>query len=106
MKKLIYISGPYTNGDIGVNIKNAIDAAEVCIDRGDYPLIPHLSHFWHVVSPHNYEFWMALDLKYIERCDMLIRLPGISGGSDREVVYAMHKGIPVRTLEEYKNGKY
>jgi hypothetical protein len=50
--------------------------------------VPHLTHFWHLVSPHEYEFWLKLDLEFLTVCDCLVRLPGESSGADREVARA------------------
>ena len=42
-----------------------------------------------------YEQWMKLDLAWLDKCDALLRLPGESPGSDREVDAAKERGIPV-----------
>ena len=41
-----------------------------------------------------------LDLRLVERCDVLVRLPGDSAGADREVAHARRRGIPVGFLPE------
>lgn len=92
--KLVYIAGPYSKPDPCENTHAAIEAAnritDVCA-----PLIPHLSHFWHTMTPKPYKFWLALDLQYLARCDALLRLPGESAGADAEIVKAHDWGIPV-----------
>lgn len=95
MKKKIYIAGPYTKGDVAVNVRNAIEAASEVAEWGCWPFLPHLTHFWHLVSPRPYEFWCELDNQFLPHCDELIRLPGESTGSDREVALAESLGIPV-----------
>lgn len=94
MKK-VYVAGPYTKGDVAVNVKNAIDAGSQLADAGFAPMIPHLSHFWHLVSPRPYDYWIALDLEFLPFCDYLLRIPGESSGADNEVAVAESLGIPV-----------
>ena len=95
MGKLVYIASPYTFGDLAVNVRRQIFNAEYIRDAGFVPEVPLLSHFWHMISPHNYEYWMQLDLDKLEHCDCLVRLSGESKGADREVEYAKKLGIPV-----------
>lgn len=94
MKK-VYVAGPYTHGDVAVNVRNAILMADRLAEAGYAPFLPHLTHFWHMVAPRPYEFWLALDNQFLPHCDALIRLPGLSGGADKEVALAKSLGIPV-----------
>jgi hypothetical protein len=91
----VYVAGPYTKGDVAVNVRNAILAANELADRGFVPFIPHLFHFWHLVTPRPYEDWTRLDFEWLPFCDALLRLPGESSGADAEVVAASELGIPV-----------
>lgn len=91
----IYIAGPYTKGDVAVNVRNAILAAEEVSKRGHVPFIPHLTHFWHLVSPHEYQFWLHQDIHWLKACDAVLRLPGESSGADKEVDIAIKLGMPV-----------
>ena len=91
----IYIAGPYTHGDVAVNVRNALDAASRLLDAGFAPYVPHLMHFLHMIHPHLYEDWIALDLEWLAVCDGLVRLYGTSPGADREVAEARRLGIPV-----------
>lgn len=93
----IYIAGPYTGGDVVANVRSAITAGQLVMDRGHTPFVPHLNHFWHHQIPGAYEQWMRLDLAWLESCDALIRLSGDSPGADREVQRAEELGIPVFT---------
>lgn len=99
----IYVSGPYSSDPIaGTN--NAIHAGNVLLDAGHSPFIPHLSHYWHLLhTPRHYEDWMRIDLAWAGAADLMIRLPGESSGSDREVAYAQKLSIPVffGTAEEW-----
>lgn len=98
----VYIAGPYTKGDIALNIRHAIEAGDEVLKLGHTPYIPHLNHFWHLVCPGAYKQWLALDLKWLETCHALIRLPGESVGADKEVVFALEHGMIVNTLEEFR----
>lgn len=83
----IYISGPISS-DRELHTDDAIEIAELVVERGHTPFLPHLYLFWHDHSGHPYEYWMKLDLAWIHRCDALLRLPGESPGADREVELA------------------
>lgn len=97
MRQKIYVAGPYTKGDVAVNVRNAIEAGNILADLGFAPFVPHLTHFWHLVFPRPYEFWCDLDNQFIAHCDGMLRLPGVSTGSDAEVELAKQQGIPVFT---------
>lgn len=92
---IVYISAPYTRGDISRNIRNACLAGNEILKMGAIPLVPHLSHLWHIISPKSYEEWMEIDLALLPRTDGVLRLPGKSEGADREVILAKKLGIPI-----------
>lgn len=100
----VYIAGPYTKGDVGQNVKTAIDCADELCKLGYTPFIPHLAHFWHLISPKPVEFWCEYDLLWLDYCDALLRLPGESAGADKEVEVACKWGIPVYYSLEELNG--
>jgi hypothetical protein len=91
----VYIAGPYTKGDVVLNIRKAVEAADRVLVLGHYPFVPHLTHLWHTISPKPYDEWLDIDLAWLAVCDCLIRLPGESKGADGEVVEAERIGIPV-----------
>jgi len=94
--KIVYIAGPLTSsGNVAVNIRKALYIAESLVDAGFLPVIPHLTHFWHFVFPKDYEWWLALDLQWLEVCDFIIRIPGESKGADREMARAKELGLDV-----------
>lgn len=86
----IYIAGPYTKGDVVQNVRAAIEAGDKVAAMGHIPFIPHLSHFWHMLFPHEYTFWLKQDLEWLKVCDAILRLPGDSNGADREVEEAIN----------------
>jgi len=91
----IYIAGPYSKGDVAENVRNAIHAGDYVSRFGHVPFIPHLTHFWHMLIPHDYEFWMSQDEQWLSSCDAILRLEGESEGADREVKKAIELGMPV-----------
>lgn len=94
----IYVAGPYSAKDkhrVEVNVANAVACAENISRMGHTPFIPHLTHFWHKLFDHDYEFWMQQDLQWLRLCDAVFRMPGVSNGADREVAVARTIGIPV-----------
>ena len=93
--KGIYIAGPITEGDQFQNVSAAIGVAERVRGAGYCPYLPHLNCFWHMMFAVEYEEWLELDFFWIERCDALLRIPGESPGSNREVAHARHLGLPV-----------
>jgi hypothetical protein len=102
--KRVYVAGPITKGDQFINVRNAIIAGTKILEAGYHPFIPHLTCIWHMCCPGDYERWMAYDFTWIEVCDALIRLPGESSGSDREVLFAASKNIPVYfSVESFLN---
>jgi len=96
----VYIAGPYTKGDVAINVRNAIEAGDELLERGFVPFIPHLTHFWHMLFPKPYEKWLQYDNQWIGSCDCLLRLPGESNGADLEVEFARKRGVPVYTSIE------
>lgn len=90
----VYIAGPYS-GDVAVNVHEAIRMADLLAERNFAPYLPHLTHLWHLVKPHEKEFWLALDLEFLVSCDALYRLTGDSSGADKEVEFAVANDIPV-----------
>jgi Domain of unknown function (DUF4406) len=94
---IVYIAGPYSGGDTAMNVHDAIHAANTLADAGFAPFLPHLTHFWHLVTPRPYAFWLALDNRFLPCCDVILRLPGVSPGADKEVTLAVSLDIPVYT---------
>ena len=82
---IIYVSAPYSLGDVSVNIRRACLAGDELLRKGHYPLIPHLTHLWHLISPKAYNEWLAIDLVLLTMCDAILRLPGESRGADLEI---------------------
>jgi len=107
MRKLrVYISGPLTTqGDRNENMNRAIDAAELIAKAGHAPMVPHFTHIWDKRHPHPWEFWMQLDLAWIQPgvIDVVFRLHGESEGADIECERAALHQIPVVTTLDQLN---
>ncbi len=94
-QRRIFVSGPYTLGDVAVNVRRAMDWADILIDRGYVPYVPHLSHFMHINNPRTYEEWIRIDNAWLLICDGVLRIQGESAGADNETFLAVKNGIPV-----------
>ena len=84
MKAKVYIAGPYTDGDVAINVRKAFAVANDLADNGFAPFVPHYTHFWHMLFPRPYEFWLNLDREYLRSCDCVFRIEGNSRGADEE----------------------
>ncbi len=93
--KVIYVAGPYTKGDVAVNVRRSMHFGDILLRNNLVPVLPLLSHFWHIVSPKDYDVWTTLDLAMVLKCDALFRMEGESLGADAEVMYARDHDILV-----------
>lgn len=93
--KRVYVAGPYSTGDVAINVRRAYEAATRLADAGFAPFVPHHTHFWHLLFPRPYDEWLKLDRAFLICCDAVVRLPGESHGADAEVCEAETRGIPV-----------
>lgn len=91
---LIYIAGPYRSDPVA-NTRHAIDEWEVLRDAGYTAIVPHASLILDLCYPQTPEFWLDYDLVILEKCDLLLRLPGFSKGADDEVTFCEAHDIPV-----------
>ena len=97
MIKYVYVAGPYSQGDPVLNVRWAVQAADLLLTWGFVPFVPHLSHLWHTIAPKAYEDWLKYDNAWLPKCDAVLRLDGPSNGADKEVALAGELGIPVFT---------
>jgi len=91
----IYVAGPYTDPDPATNARNAILVGSELMDLGLTPFVPHLNLIWDLVVPKSYDDWLAWDMKWLARCDAMLRIPGDSPGADLEEAFCQEQGIPV-----------
>lgn len=102
---MVYIAGPiHGSGTVGGNLRLALHVAEMLNDSGFTPFVPNLFIQWdaayETAEDQKEEKWMGMDLEWLSRCDILVRLPGKSPGADREVAFARDLGIPVYENDE------
>lgn len=98
MKPLVYIAGPYSQGDKEQNVRNAIDAAELVLRKGGTPYIPHLTHYWDQVYPKDVRFWYNYDREFLRFCHFLVIIPGPSVGVDMEIDIAHTLGMEIYSI--------
>lgn len=103
---MVYIAGPFTQGDTPENVKKAIlVGAEIRDSLDIITFVPHFTFYEALFRPRDYEYWMAIDFDVVKRCDAIFRMPGHSPGADREEILAAEIGIPVfyniETLKEW-----
>ena len=96
----VYIAAPYSGGDPVDNTREVVLVADRLAAQGHAVYVPHLSLFWHFLSPHAIDFWYDHDLAWLAKCDVLLRLPGESPGADAEVAFARERGIRVCFSED------
>lgn len=98
LRSRVYVAGPISNGDPVANCQRAIHVGFALMDLGYAPFVPHYSYFVDMESTHGagrYEQWLGIDFSFISVCHALLRLPGLSGGADREVAFAHKIKLPV-----------
>jgi len=98
VKPLVYVIGPYQNGNHLRNTKIAMDAGDFVISQGGLPVIPHLSHFHDAHSPKPREYWLEWGLALLKTCQYAVRIPGYSEGGDTEQAQAARDGKTVYQL--------
>ena len=62
---------------------------------GYSPFLPHLTHLWELINPHEVDYWYNYDNDWLLTCDAVLRLPGESPGSDAEEKLARENSMPV-----------
>jgi hypothetical protein len=117
MKKLCYISSPFTEGD---QLKNARDAISAVIQRLDNEEIIPLSPLTMGVAiqifyPLSHQEWMQYDLDLLSKCDCMIVIGDAgmvarSKGVQAEIAFAVEHNIPFEYDfynydEAYKNAR-
>ena len=98
-----YLAGPLTGTTREQQERNvwiALDAQAKLEDAGFAVYCPHLRHYLDLRHPRTYEHHMRQDEVWIAQCDVFVRMPGPSNGTDREEAYALNLGLAVYTVEE------
>lgn len=93
----VYVAGPYSDGDtLSDELREemaeiAIAAGDLLLDKGYAPFVPHLTHYWHRLLPHDYNEWLAYCMEWMRPCHCALFLPGKSSGAEEERVWATGK---------------
>lgn len=100
---LIYVAGPYSAAndfDRSANVSHAMAAGKALMDKGHWPFVPHLNHYFDIWHELQYghrlgsETYMQWDLAILHRCEALLFLAS-SPGADRELALARELRLPV-----------
>lgn len=118
--QIVYVAGPYTADtpeQVHLNVNAAMEVASRLFGKGHIPVIPHLSHFWHLYlltkygSSYDYEDWIRYTLVLLDRCDAIYYMSS-SPGADGELRYAMElqelrpNGFPIyRKMSEVPDAR-
>lgn len=118
MRKIIYIAGPISRGDLCHNINQGTAAFVALAKAGFAPICPMWSVYAKPATYSRYGFprplvwceatamgndgmthedWMGIDLPFVSASAAVLRLPGESRGADMETAHAEANGIPVFT---------
>ena len=99
MKHLMYLAGPMTSPNQADNASRAARMARKLehLHSGLVLFVPHYLYWANLAAPrdYTYEEWMNYDFSVIEHCEGLLRMIGESPGADREVEFALSRGLPV-----------
>jgi NTP pyrophosphatase (non-canonical NTP hydrolase) len=93
------------SGDRIQNLKDALFAGDMLDNAGLIPFVPHMYLTWEIYTNLTIESWeqhvRAMNMAWLESCDVLVRLPGESPGSDREVARMRELHRPVYEWEDH-----
>lgn len=112
----VYVAGPiHGSGTQAQNVSLAIEAADQIADAGMFPFVPHLYMPWEMkMNRDDQEWWLKQCFGWLRRCDILVRLPGGSPGSEREQTLASKLKMPIYTgawpvndlIRDFEDGKH
>lgn len=92
----VYVASPYTIGPCARNVSTQIEAFHRLMDMGLLPFAPLLTHYAEIHRQRPWEDWIHnYCLPWVSKCDMVLRLEGLSIGGDLEVQQAHRLNIPV-----------
>ena len=89
----VYVAGPISKNEKSINrpidnVKQALQVALRIRKYGYTPFVPHLYHFWDLLNPQSYEYWIKMDIEWLVVCDVLFRMGGASRGAEGEIKVA------------------
>lgn len=77
-----------------MNVRKAYEIGNILLENGFAPYIPHSTHFWHMLFPKPWSYWLELDKEFLLICDAIYRINGESKGADLEIEFAKEYDIP------------
>lgn len=98
---LVYIAGPYVQGNTVKHARDAMLMAEEMWADGIVGLVPHLLLLQDVLSPRPADEWAKLNAEIASRCDVVLRMEGSSADADAVVRAAKARKTPV--FYDYKS---
>ena len=99
-----YICSPF-RGDVERNVQKAIEYCRFALDRGRFPIAPHiwLPRFMDDADPAERDIALSFGLRLLGGCREVWAFgSGVSEGMRREIAEAERRGIPVRYFNEDK----
>jgi len=97
-RPVCYVASYYT-ANPAQGVANAAHWAEKLVEAGYLPLVPHFSILFDMLMPQTPEFWYALDLGLLARCDFMFVCPDYltahSAGVLKEIAFATEHSIPI-----------
>lgn len=114
----IFISGPYCPRDCDLheaarlaqyNVDQAIGIANILLDKGHYPFVPHMTHYIHThhtsTKPRG-DLWYKLDDTFLYYWAEALYYIAPSPGADHELDLAKNLGLKIYySLEEVPDAK-
>jgi len=93
----VYVAGPlFGSGRCTENVHKALRVAEAVRAAGAFPFVPHLFTQWDMTFPHADEaYWLDMDKVWLETCQALVVIPGMSPGTRKEEVWAQAAGLHI-----------
>jgi len=90
----IFINGP-TIHDVETNIRMACSAGVQLLMAGKTPYIANLRHLVNIIHPVPSEVWDEYDKEWMEDCEAVVQLPGKGQRSERILILAEKRDLPV-----------
>ena len=96
-KTVVYLACPMRIGHWTNNVRTAAQISRDLMRKGYSVINPMGSWLLDVAEPMDIDEWLDNDYGLIAVSDCLLRIPGVSEGSDLEMDYAVRENIPVFT---------
>lgn len=95
--KVIYVAGPLTGPDEGINTQIARHYALKLFEKGHTPIVPHTNNDFAPITPEYYRQVMHCCLDLIHRVDAVFMIPGwehsLGARAERYAAYATGRTV-------------